>query len=289
MTPVRGAGQPQGVFVMERLLDRVARELELDRAEVRRRNLDRRRSRCLTPRRSRPAAACRWCSTAATIRPASAIALERAGWDDFPARQAAARARGPLSRHRPRQLRRGHRPRAVRAGDRAHRAVGQGACLFRRRRDGPEHQDHAGADRRRAARRATWSNVTVTTGDTRGDRARARRLQQPAGGDRRLLRASRGAARCARRRCKIAAHLLEASRAGSGDRRRRDPRQGRARPEGRASARSRAPSRARRALRCRAASRPGLEATEHVVDRRHDLCQRQRRSSRSRSISRPAR
>lgn len=39
VTPVRGAGQPQGVFAMERLLDRVARELNVDRAELRRRNL----------------------------------------------------------------------------------------------------------------------------------------------------------------------------------------------------------------------------------------------------------
>jgi carbon-monoxide dehydrogenase large subunit len=38
-TPVRGAGRPQAVFAMERLLDRVARELKIDRAEVRRRNL----------------------------------------------------------------------------------------------------------------------------------------------------------------------------------------------------------------------------------------------------------
>ena len=37
-TPVRGAGRPSGVFVMERLMDRVARELKLDPAEVRRRN-----------------------------------------------------------------------------------------------------------------------------------------------------------------------------------------------------------------------------------------------------------
>ena len=37
-TPVRGAGRPQAVFAMERLLDRVARELGLDRADVRRRN-----------------------------------------------------------------------------------------------------------------------------------------------------------------------------------------------------------------------------------------------------------
>lgn len=38
-TPVRGAGRPQAVFAMERLLDRVARELGRDPADVRRRNL----------------------------------------------------------------------------------------------------------------------------------------------------------------------------------------------------------------------------------------------------------
>ncbi len=37
--PVRGAGYPQSCFVMERLMDRIARELHLDRAEVRARNL----------------------------------------------------------------------------------------------------------------------------------------------------------------------------------------------------------------------------------------------------------
>src|SRR6266545_3324188 len=38
VSSVRGAGYPQAAFAMERLLDRVARELRLDRAEVRRRN-----------------------------------------------------------------------------------------------------------------------------------------------------------------------------------------------------------------------------------------------------------
>ena len=38
-TVVRGAGRPQAVFAMERLMDRVAHELKLDRAEVRRRNM----------------------------------------------------------------------------------------------------------------------------------------------------------------------------------------------------------------------------------------------------------
>jgi aerobic carbon-monoxide dehydrogenase large subunit len=37
--PVRGAGYPEGCFAMERLLDAIARELGIDRAEVRRRNL----------------------------------------------------------------------------------------------------------------------------------------------------------------------------------------------------------------------------------------------------------
>jgi aerobic carbon-monoxide dehydrogenase large subunit len=37
--PVRGAGYPEAAFAMERVLDRIARELGIDRAEVRRRNL----------------------------------------------------------------------------------------------------------------------------------------------------------------------------------------------------------------------------------------------------------
>jgi carbon-monoxide dehydrogenase large subunit len=37
--PVRGAGYPEGAFAMERVLDAIADELGLDRAEVRRRNL----------------------------------------------------------------------------------------------------------------------------------------------------------------------------------------------------------------------------------------------------------
>jgi carbon-monoxide dehydrogenase large subunit len=39
VTPYRGAGRQHGVFVMERLLDLAARELGLDKAEIRRRNL----------------------------------------------------------------------------------------------------------------------------------------------------------------------------------------------------------------------------------------------------------
>jgi carbon-monoxide dehydrogenase large subunit len=39
VTPYRGAGRQHGVFVMERLLDIAARELNIDRIEIRRRNL----------------------------------------------------------------------------------------------------------------------------------------------------------------------------------------------------------------------------------------------------------
>jgi carbon-monoxide dehydrogenase large subunit len=38
VSPYRGAGRPHGVFVMERLLDLAARQLGMDRAEIRRRN-----------------------------------------------------------------------------------------------------------------------------------------------------------------------------------------------------------------------------------------------------------
>ena len=93
VTPVRGAGQPQGSFVMERLLDRAARALGLDRAEIRRRNL-------IGPERMP-------CPKPLTTRGGRAVvldsgdypacqrdALARAGWEEFPERQRAARAAG---------------------------------------------------------------------------------------------------------------------------------------------------------------------------------------------------
>ncbi len=38
VTPIRGAGQPQGAFVMERLIDRAAREMGISQVEIRRKN-----------------------------------------------------------------------------------------------------------------------------------------------------------------------------------------------------------------------------------------------------------
>jgi carbon-monoxide dehydrogenase large subunit len=93
VTPVRGAGHPQGVFVMERLLDRVARELKLDRAEVRLRNL--------VPAEKMPYKTKLKARGGLTIELDSGDypkcqrdALARAGWDDFPRRKAAALRQG---------------------------------------------------------------------------------------------------------------------------------------------------------------------------------------------------
>jgi len=92
-TPVRGAGRPEAVTTMERLMDRVARELELDPAEVRRRNF-------IQPgqmpynvgivfRDGRPVT-----YDSGDYPACQAGALEAAGYDGFRERQAAARRSG---------------------------------------------------------------------------------------------------------------------------------------------------------------------------------------------------
>ena len=93
VTPVRGAGRPQGTFAMERLMDRIASELGLDRAEVRRRNMitpD--RMPYETPVRTRDGSAMTYDS--GDYPAAMERALAEAGYGDFAARQRAARAEG---------------------------------------------------------------------------------------------------------------------------------------------------------------------------------------------------
>ncbi len=88
-SPVRGAGRPQAVFAMERLMDRAAGELGIDRAELRARNFI-------------PAARMPY-RVGLVYRDGSpviydsgdyprcqAMALRAAGYEDFPARQQAA-------------------------------------------------------------------------------------------------------------------------------------------------------------------------------------------------------
>jgi aerobic carbon-monoxide dehydrogenase large subunit len=92
-TVVRGAGRPQAVFAMERLLDRVARELSIDRAELRRRNM-------ITPQQMpyrvglvfRDGKPLVYASGDFPLSQRRAMAL--ADYDGFRARQAAARAKG---------------------------------------------------------------------------------------------------------------------------------------------------------------------------------------------------
>jgi aerobic carbon-monoxide dehydrogenase large subunit len=93
VSSVRGAGYPQAAFAMERLVDLVAREMQIDRAEVRRRNL--------IPAAKMPYRKPLKARSGATIEydsgdyPAcQADALAAAGWNEFPQRQAEARRQG---------------------------------------------------------------------------------------------------------------------------------------------------------------------------------------------------
>jgi carbon-monoxide dehydrogenase large subunit len=93
VTPVRGAGQPQGAFVMERMLDRVARELKIDRAEIRRRNLIRPEQMPYTkPLKARGGRSV--VLDSGDYPKCQEAALERGGWHDFSNRQAEARSQG---------------------------------------------------------------------------------------------------------------------------------------------------------------------------------------------------
>ncbi|HEX3484113.1 MAG TPA: xanthine dehydrogenase family protein molybdopterin-binding subunit [Micropepsaceae bacterium] len=93
VTPVRGAGQPQGCFAMERLVDRVARELKLDRAEVRRRNLIAAEKMPYSkPLKSRGGMAV--VLDSGDYPRVQAMVLEQIGWAGFAARQMSARREG---------------------------------------------------------------------------------------------------------------------------------------------------------------------------------------------------
>ena len=91
VSSVRGAGYPQAAFAMERLIDRVARELQVERAEMRRRNLiPPEKMPYSKPLKARSGASMQYDS--GDYPACQAEALAAAGWDDFPRRQAVARA-----------------------------------------------------------------------------------------------------------------------------------------------------------------------------------------------------
>jgi aerobic carbon-monoxide dehydrogenase large subunit len=93
VTPYRGAGRPQGCFVMERVMDFIAADLELDRTLVRERNFIRPDEmpydHGLVFQDGRPLI------YDSGDFPASLAKLKAlVGWDDFPAQQEAARKEG---------------------------------------------------------------------------------------------------------------------------------------------------------------------------------------------------
>ena len=93
VSPVRGAGRPQAVFFMERLMDRAARVLGLDPAEIRRRNFVRPEQ---MPYRVglefRDGSAATYDS--GDYPEIQRLALAQADYERFPERQRAARAEG---------------------------------------------------------------------------------------------------------------------------------------------------------------------------------------------------
>ena len=91
--PTRGAGRPQGTFVMERLLDKVAAIVGIGRDEVRRRNLIQpAQMPYTTPVKQRDGSAMTYDS--GDYPESQRRALEASGWHDFERRRAVARARG---------------------------------------------------------------------------------------------------------------------------------------------------------------------------------------------------
>ena len=86
VAPTRGAGRPQGTFVMERLLDRIAAALGIGRDEVRRRNfIPPERMPYATPVRQRDGSVMTYDS--GDYRECQRRAIEAADWDTFSQRR----------------------------------------------------------------------------------------------------------------------------------------------------------------------------------------------------------
>jgi carbon-monoxide dehydrogenase large subunit len=92
-SPYRGAGRPHAAFVMERIMDRLAAELGIDRAEIRRRNL-------IQPDEFPYDVGVTFQDGGPTVYDSGEyeagldLLLKEVGWDDFETRRAAARAEG---------------------------------------------------------------------------------------------------------------------------------------------------------------------------------------------------
>jgi carbon-monoxide dehydrogenase large subunit len=89
MTAYRGAGRPEGVYLMERLVEQAARELGCDPIELRRRNLIRKDELPF-------ASACGLSYDSGDFEAVLDAALAEADWQGFPARRAESAQRGKL-------------------------------------------------------------------------------------------------------------------------------------------------------------------------------------------------
>jgi carbon-monoxide dehydrogenase large subunit len=87
--PFRGAGRPEAMFVMERVLDLAAQHLRIDRVEIRRRNLI---GKSQLPYRN----AMGLTYDSGDFHGNMTAALARAAWSDFPQRRKASRRSGRL-------------------------------------------------------------------------------------------------------------------------------------------------------------------------------------------------
>ena len=145
VSSIRGAGYPQAAFSMERMMDRIARELKLDRAEVRRAQSDPHGEDALHQ------------AAEGALRRGHAIRQRRlsglAGGGAqgrrlgrFPEAPGRGTGAGPLYRHRPRARHQGHRPRTVRVRHRARVEHRQGHGVHRRRQPRTGTAHGAGAD-----------------------------------------------------------------------------------------------------------------------------------------------
>jgi carbon-monoxide dehydrogenase large subunit len=90
--PYRGAGRPEAVYIMERLVDRAAREMAIDPAELRRKNFIRADS---FPYQTRTG----WTYDTGNYAAALAKCQSLADWDGYAARQAQSKAAGKCRGH----------------------------------------------------------------------------------------------------------------------------------------------------------------------------------------------
>src|SRR5439155_4413039 len=87
--PYRGAGRPEAIYMIERLMDAAARQTGIDRTELRRRNMIRPEQMPYKNPLDKTYDSCQFAS-------AMDQALELAGWTGFHARLDDAKRRGPL-------------------------------------------------------------------------------------------------------------------------------------------------------------------------------------------------